>query len=188
MGTTQSKVKKTDSYDTLGAKLVGAIAGIKTNLASNRPVQLRGQAKPAGTVSADMQAYVDQNKSTNAARKQAATLATARKAARKAAAQELADFMKWALVVFGDPAYEMFGQPAPKPRAPKSTTSATIAAQKRLAKSKAKAKAKAAAAPPTETVVAFDVSGNPIGGHEVLPSTNTNPTPAPVTAPTVAGK
>ena len=188
MGTNQTKTAKKDTFDITGAKVIAAIAGIKANLANNRPVQLKGQAKPAGTVASDFQAFVDQNTATNAAKEAAATQSKARIVARKAVSQELADFMSWAVVVFGDAAYKMFGQTPPKLRAPKTTTSAAIAAQKRAAKAKAKAKAKAAATPPSETIVAFDASGNPIGGSEVLPSNNANPTPAPVAAPTVAGK
>ena len=176
MAANPNPTRKKDSFDVFCAKLTAAIAGLEANVAATSPVQLKGQSRPSGGVGADLQAFVDQNTAANKAWAEAVTLSKARKASRRAAELELAALMKWAVVTYGDQAYEMFGQ-AP-PRTPvQSVATKAIAAEKRKAIAKAKAKAKAAIAPPTERLIAFDASGKPIGGDEVLPAILTKSKP-----------
>ena len=184
MGKTQSS--KGDTFDAFSKLVTGVIAGIKLNLANNRTLPIGGTTVTAVSVTNDLQGYVDHNAAVDKSKGDTKALVVARQKLKAAVKKELSDFTKWAVLQFGEAAYKMFALPSPKPST-RSTTKKAIGIAKATAKAKAKAAAKAAAAAatPQETLVAYDVSGNPIGGAPPAPAVNAAGAPAAPT-PTVS--
>ena len=139
--------KRNESLAAFIAVLNAVIAGVKANLATAKAIMFNNVSTTWTAIAQDFQGAVDAYNTTVAARLALKKAVAAQTLAISAARKDLKQVSAILVGMFGTAAYEMFGLPAPKARAPRTAVSKAMSTSKTKATNKAKQAALAAITP-----------------------------------------